>query len=212
MMLSPDIFYENELKGKTETQIRITIRSLKQGIGRLKKIMEQPEYECTKRPSERTMISFLRKYLELAKQALEEAGGTYTPSVAERLAKEFDDNVPYINKVVFCIGGYWDGYETKTFTIEGDKVHTHIEHSLNLTPSNIGDGEIEEMDKEYFLDSLKDLHIGEWRKRYDAEILDGTEWDLEICFSNGRKPVKFYGNNAYPYNFDRALELFKVEE
>lgn len=51
--------------------------------------------------------------------------------------------------VEFCIGGYVHGYETRTYTIDADKVHTHIEHSLILEPSNIGDFGIEEMSKDY---------------------------------------------------------------
>ena len=209
MMICPETFYENELKGKNAAQIMTVIRSLKQEIGRLKNIVEHPNYVCTIHPSERVRISCLRNYLEKAKRALEEAGGDYTPSVAELKAIEFTANIPYINKVVFCIGGYWGGYKTRTYTVDGEKIHIDIEHSLILEPSNIGEGEIEEMDKEYFLQELEDLHIGEWRKRYNSEILDGTQWKLEIYFSNGHKPIKIYGNNAYPYNFDRALALFK---
>ena len=102
-------------------------------------------------------------------------------------------------------------------TIEGDKVHTNVEHSLILKPSNIGDFEIDEMDKDYLLEALKDLHIGEWRRHYNTRrfgymVCDGTQWHLEIYFSNGYKPVKIYGDNAYPYNFDRLLELFEIEE
>lgn len=84
-----------------------------------------------------------------------------------------------------------------------------------LKPSNFDDSEIEVMDKDEFLERLAKLHIGEWRRGYDTrrfgyEVCDGTQWELEIYFSNHHKPVKIYGNNAYPYNFDRALELFKV--
>ena len=68
-----------------------------------------------------------------------------------------------------------------------------------LKPSNIDDFEIEEMDKDYLFEALKDLHIGEWLKHYNTrrfgiEVLDGTQWDLKICFSNGHKPVKIYGS------------------
>lgn len=217
MMICPETFYEMNLKGKTAEQIMTTIRGLKQEIGRLKNTVEHPEYECTMHPSERVRISCSRDYLERAKQALEEVGSTYVPSAAEKKAMEFDENVPFINKVEFCIGGYFNGYETRTYTIDGDKVHTNIEHSLILKPSNIGDFEIEEMDKDYLLEALKDLHIGEWRRNYNTRrfgymVCDGTQWHLEIYFSNGHKPVKIYGDNAYPYNFDRVLELFEIEE
>ena len=204
MMISPEAFYENKLKGKSAAQITTVIRSLKQEIGRLKRIIEHPEYVCSIRPSEQVRISCLRDYLEKAKQAVEDAGGSYTPSIAEQKAMQFDANIQYITKIVFCIGGYWDGYETKTYTIHGEKIHINIAHSLN----DVDVKEIKEIDKHLFLTELKELHIGEWRRRYDSEILDGTQWELEFHFSNSAKPIKFYGNNAYPYNFDRAKELF----
>ena len=217
MMISPEAFYEMNLKGKTADQIMTVIRGLKQEIGRLKNIVEHPEYECTMRPSERTRISCSQDFLERAKKALADVGGTYIPSAAEKKAMDFDGNIPFINKVEFCIGGYFIGYETKTYIIDGDKVRTDVEHSLILKPSNIGDYEIEEMDKDYLLDALKDLHIGEWRRNYSTKrfeylVCDGTQWHLEISFSNGHKPIKIYGDNAYPYNFDKVLELFEIEE
>ena len=219
MMMSPDTFYEIKLKGKNAAQIMTVIRGLKQEIGRLKNIVEHPDYkyrEIEVHPSETVQIGASRHYLECAKQALIEAGGEYIPSATEQKAIEFNDNIPYINKVVFSIGGFFSGYETKTYTIDGDKVHRHVEHSLILTPSNIGDGEIEPLDKEEFLSELEDLRIGEWRKNYNTRrfgfvVMDGTQWELNIYFSNGHKPVKISGDNAYPYNFDNVLDLFEIE-
>lgn len=220
MMICPETFYEDRLKGKTPAQIMTVIRGLKQEIGRLKNIVEHPDYksrEFVMHPSESAQIFCTQLYLERAKQALVEAGGEYMPSASEQKATDFDNNIPYINKIEFCIGGYFGGYETKTYTIVGDKIHTHIEHSLNITPSNIGDAEIEPFDKEEFLEQIDSLRIGEWRNNYNTKrfgimVMDGTQWHLEIYFSNGHKPVKIYGDNAYPYNFDRLLELFEIEE
>lgn len=47
MMICPETFYEDKLKGKTATQIMTAIRGLKQEIGRLKNVVEHPDYECT---------------------------------------------------------------------------------------------------------------------------------------------------------------------
>ena len=217
MMISPETFYEMNLKGKKADQIMTVIRGLKQEIGRLKNVVEHPDYVCLIKPSERTRISCSQDYLERAKQALVEVGGTYIPSAAEKKEIEFNENIQYINKVEFCIGGYFGGYETKTYTIDGNKVHTHTEHSLILEPSNIGDFEIEEIDKDYLFEMLQRLHIGGWRKNYNTRrfgymVCDGTQWDLKIYFSNNHKPVKIYGDNAYPYNFNQLLELFEVEK
>ncbi len=43
MMISPEVYYEEQLKGKTKEQIISAIRGLKQEIGRLKNIMESPD-------------------------------------------------------------------------------------------------------------------------------------------------------------------------
>ena len=216
MMICPETFYEDILKGKTVDQIMTVIRGLKQNIGRLKNIMEHPDYSSTIRPSESTQLWCMRMYLERAKEALQEVGGTYTPSQAELKAKDFEENISSISKVVFSIGGYFQGNETRTVNIEGEDLRLWVAHSLIPTPSNF---EIEKdfpMTKQEFLDGLYDLHIGEWRKIYNLKrfgymACDGTQWELEIHYNNGRKTVAIYGDNAYPYNFDKLQELFGVD-
>ena len=42
-------------------------------------------------------------------------------------------------------------------------------------------------------------------------MCDGTQWELEIYFSDGHKPVKIYGDNAYPYNFKELQELLGMK-
>jgi predicted outer membrane repeat protein len=44
------------------------------------------------------------------------------------------------------------------------------------------------------------------------DVLDGNEWDLEIRYSNGKKPFKSGGCNDQPYNFDELLEILGIEE
>ena len=219
-MISPETFYEMNLKGKTPEQIMTVIRGLKREIGRLKNIMEHPDYS-TKTiimcPTESTQISLSRWYLERAKLALQETGGTYAPSAAEKKALDFDDNIPFINKIVFQIGGFFDGYKNRAYIIDGDKLNINKEFSYMPKPCDTENGVTDELNKDIFLDSLKDLHIGEWRKHYDLKRygrfkMDGIRWKLEIYFSNGHRAIKIDGDNAYPYNFDQLLELFEIEE
>lgn len=218
MMISPETYYEMKLKGKTVEQIMTAIRGLKQEIGRLKNVMEHPKYgtEVIICPSEATQLSCTRDYLARAKLALAEAGVVYKPSQAELKAQEFDDNFPFISKIVFSIGGFFGGYESRTVTINGDEICINVEHSLIPTPSNLGEFEIEPLDKEKFMDELSRLYIGEWRRSYRPErfgysYCDGTQWELEIQFSNGAKPFKCYGDNSYPYNFDKFQELLGID-
>ena len=82
MMISPESYYEEYLKGKTKEEIMTAIRGLKQEIGHLKNSMENL-YNDTKtvmHPSEDIRLHWSRKYLDKAKQAYGEAGGTYTLS------------------------------------------------------------------------------------------------------------------------------------
>lgn len=214
MMISPEGYYEEYLKGKNAEQIMTAIRGMKNEIGHLKNRMEHPDYG--KQPSESTRLWCTRLYLERAKEALVAAGGTYTPSQAELKAADFEENIPAINKLVFSIGGFFGGYETRTYTLDDEHLHLDIEHSFILKPTNFYIESDYPCSKDEFLEGLRELHIGEWRSKYDLRrfgcmVLDGTQWELEIYFFNGHKPVKIYGDNAYPYNFDRFQELLGIE-
>lgn len=216
MMICPETFYEYNLKGKNADQIMTVIRGLKREMGRLKNVMEHPEYAPTMCPTESTQLWCNRLYLERAKEAYAEAGGSYKPSVAEQKSADLDASIPFVCKVVFTIGGYFGGYETRTCTIEEDRISTQIQHSLAIDPSDTDEVDAEELDKESFLEQLKDLHIGEWRKHYNLKrfgyvVMDGTQWELELYFSNDHKTVKITGDNAYPHNFDKLKELFGME-
>lgn len=218
MMISPQGYYEEHLKGKTAAQIMTAIRGLKNEIGHLKNTMEHPDYseQPIMHPSESTRLWCTRLYLERAKEALVAAGGTYIPSRAELKATDFEENILAISKLVFSIGGFFGGYETRTYTLDGKQLHLDVEHSLIIKPTNFYIESENLCSKEEFLDGLRELHIGEWRSKYDLRrfgcaVLDGTQWELEIDFSNGHKPVKIYGDNAYPYNFDRFQELLGIE-
>lgn len=78
MMSSPNEYYKSHLKGKSAAQIMTKIRSLKREINRLIHVLEDPNYMPERCPTEDVQLSCARKYLEKAKQALVEAGGTYT--------------------------------------------------------------------------------------------------------------------------------------
>ena len=214
-MISPESYYEENLKGKTAEQIMTAIRGLKNEIGHLKNALEDPNYDFYDHvcPDEHTRLSCCFEYLERAKLALIEAGGVYTPSKAEQKAKEFDESIPLINKIVFSIGGYFEGFETKTITFDENNVCMDVEHSLLPKPSAHRIEGDHPMTKAEFISGLYELHIGEWRRRYyDNDIDDGTQWDLEIYYSDDRKPIKIFGSNEYPYNFNKLKDLFGCEK
>jgi hypothetical protein len=218
MMISPEGYYDEYLKGKTKAQIMTAIRGLKQEIGRLKNTMESPDYgqEEIVHPSEDTRLHWTREYLERAKQAYAEVGGTYTLSKSEEKAADFDSNMDFISKIIFSIGGYFGGY--RSYVIElSDGLRAYTKLWEDEEPLVLLDEDDEPFTKETFIAALADLHIGEWRRRYSTQrfgytVCDGTQWELEFEYYNGHKPVKFDGDNSYPYNFDKFQMLFGIDD
>ena len=206
MMISPEGYYEYFLKGKSPAQIMRCIRSLKREMNRLRNIVDHPDYPYRTDaidPSESVQLIMSREYLETAKQALVEAGGTYIPTKAEQRIAAFDKSVPFISKIIYTSGGFCSGYSRKTFIFGESKL-------LMKTEDLLSDEEPVEVDislyREEMLGELAELHLGEWRRhynllRYGMAVLDGVQWELKIHFSNGHRMVKISGNNAYPYAF-----------
>ncbi|WP_440898575.1 hypothetical protein [Bacillus daqingensis] len=214
MMISPEWYYEEHLKGKSKEQIMTSIRGLKQRIGSLKNSMENP-YEDIKifmHPSEETQLYWTREYLKMAKQAYAEAGGTYILSESEARAAEFDENIYSISKITFRVKKSADIFHKYVIEVLNDIItlSEFREHGL------IKKRHKKNVTKTVFLYELKNLHIGEWRRRYSAKhdefnVLNITKWEVEFEYSNEFKPKKFGGENAYPYNFDRFQMLFEVD-
>lgn len=220
MMISPEYYYEEELKGKTKEEIMRAIKDLKRHISKLKYEMEHPDYGegLIKIPGEHMQLHMTREYLDMAKLAYKEAGGIYEPSNTEKKALKFQENIVHINKISFTIGGFFQGHTTYTIEISDElkaysyEMRNEVEKSLIL----------KDMDNlpytvDSFRNELKRICIGEWRSGYDLErfglsIRDGTAWELEIEYNNDIKPVSKHGVNAYPYNFDEFKRLFNIDE
>ena len=210
MMISPETYYEMNLQGKFPKEIMEKIRSLKMQIGQLKRSIENADdIVCEVFPGRLTRLKCNRDYLERAIQAYEEAGGEYVRSKAEQKDHDFNEALDSMSKLVFTIGGFFCGYETRTFTVSDDQVLVDVEKTVMTMDKGEEYGPYR---KEDFISGIKALHIGEWKRTYiDPLVLDGTQWELDIYYNNGRKAVKISGSNAYPYNFEDLKEFLEVE-
>ena len=209
MMISPETYYEMNLQGKSPKEIMEKIRSLKIQIGQLKRSIEKTDdIVCEVFPGRLTRLKCDRDYLERAIQAYEEAGGEYVRSKAEQKDHDFNEALDSMSKLVFTIGGFFCGHETRTFTISDDQVLVDVEKTM----ISMDKEEYGTYRKEDFISGIKALHIGEWKRTYiDPLVMDGTQWELDIYYNNGRKAVKISGSNAYPYNFEDLKEFLEVE-
>ncbi len=208
MMISPESYYA-EVKDKSPAEIEKEIRKLKLSIVRLKKDIENPGGEPDKVcPSRRTRIYWSREYLKMAKRALSETGGEYHETKEEQRAHMFLENLPNLRRMELEICNFmsWDEYVIK---IEGDTV----KHFPKLE-SHIVEEQAET--REELLNRLRDVHMEEWKKTYSPKpygmyILDGTQWDLKLEYSDGIRPAKYTGDNVFPWNFEELCALFGVD-
>ena len=209
MMISPERYYEMNLKGKSQEEIMKKIRSLKIQIGQLKRSIENTDDMILEVfPSRLTRLKCDRDYLERAIRAYEEAGGEYVRSKAEQKDHDFNEALDSMSKLVFTIGGFFCGHETRTFTVSDGQVLVDVEKTM----ISMDKEEYGPYRKEEFISGIKALHIGEWKRTYnDLLVMDGTQWELDIYYNNGRRPTKISGSNAYPYNFDDLKEFLEVE-
>ena len=209
MMISPETYYEMNLQGKSPKEIMEKIRSLKIQIGQLKRSIEKTDdIVCEVFPGRLTRLKCDRDYLERAIQAYEEAGGEYVRSKAEQKDHDFNEALDSMSKLVFTIGGFFCGHETRTFTVSDGQVLVDVEKTM----ISMDKEEYGPYRKEDFISGIKALHIGEWKRTYiDPLVMDGTQWELDIYYNNGRKAVKISGSNAYPYNYEDLKEFLEVE-
>lgn len=59
---------------------------------------------------------------------------------------------------------------------------------------------------EFFLDKLLRI-TADWNNKYEGKkMIDGTEWQLKIVFTDGNEK-KYQGKNSFPYNFEYLNEI-----
>lgn len=205
----------NDYRHKSAGNIVSEIKVLNGELDRLKYTIEAKGYERASlhMPDEYWQLRNIRKRIEFAKQALAEAGGSYTLTGEEAKAIAFDESIPLIESMTLSIGGFFGPPPSKhIITVTEKRILRKASYGLG-EPFRDVPGDV--MCKEELFEQLRDLHMGEWLNDYDPErfgyiVMDGTQWELEIRYRDGREPVCFSGSNAYPYNFCELEELFGI--
>lgn len=167
MMIAPEVYYEENIARKSPKEILKEIKSIKAEIRRLKAIEENPIeeniFDRFMDPSLEVRIKCCHLYLQKAIKGLEEIGTKYIPSAEEKRATEFDDNIKNITQFSLNIGGYFAGFHTYTVDITDSKATLVVKHFKSLEQYPV--------EKNIFLEDLKDLYIGEWENSYYPEEL-----------------------------------------
>lgn len=202
MMICPLSVYE-ELKDKPEKEIRTAIRGYKNQIGRLKKLIEEPTFEENMCPSHELQLQMNREYLQNAIMALINAGFDYVPSKGEEKSDLFNERLEDLMQLEFNIGGFFSTHERYIikFNETDDAVFTY-----DIGFSSDSEVVRKTVSKQECIKELKDLYMGEWKLRYWADVLDGTQWEVKLWFYNNRQKL-FHGSNAFPFSFNKLKEL-----
>ncbi len=208
-------------------RINKDISRIKREIQVQKNCMEKPGRNLMPNPKPKYLARLVqgRERLAAAKEALRKAGGEYKPDAGDIRASELLENLPFLKKLSFEIGGRFQGYNTYTIEalendLSGRLVYQSDDYSFD--PCRL----LYRIDEECpalpgmmiqtadeLADYLRSLHLEEWMpeywpNRFGTVVLDGTQWDLEIEFRNGKPLWKSSGSNSYPYNFDDFQKLF----
>ena len=112
MMIAPEVYFENNIKGKSIAEIEKQITYCRNKIVKLIAKIENPVQLIAISPSYETQMEFYSKCLELAKTELINVGGTYTPSRRELRINYFNEDLDKLMMLDFTIGGVFEGYET----------------------------------------------------------------------------------------------------
>lgn len=214
MLLSPECIYE-DCKKKSLDEILSDIYSFKTSMGQLKSDIEYEAIDRSCRvimcPSRELQIDFMRQYINAAKLAYEERGGEYILSKSERRSQEFEERLLALERIEFVIGGYFATHTKRVISFESSQVFLSV--FSTFSPADMIFSKVLTMTRNEFIERIKSLYIGEWHRNYrNPYVLDGTQWEATFSYSDGGRPITFYGSNKYPYNFNDFAQLFQLDD
>ncbi|WP_246287263.1 hypothetical protein [Lacticaseibacillus absianus] len=200
-MISPSEYEHMYLVDQSPEAVFGQIRMLRRQMTKLRATLEPAAGVTAPAGPEIEEVQFdvNRLYLERAKAYYAAMGGVLQPTPAERRGQALDSRMAAIETVEFSIGGYFGGHDITTVDLTTGRIRRdHLPESqlgrIQFPPrtTTVTD----------FITQLTALHLGEWRRRYvEPDIMDGTQWELIITFSDTHYRFEAWGSNNYPYNF-----------
>ena len=118
-------------------------------------------------------------------------------------------NIVCVESITIEYGGFFGGTEKRVITHDGDRIV--VERTFYNGASD--DGRLLYTGKTWtdLLQSLDSLHIDDWAEQYDdPDVLDGTQWSLDIVYSEGKEGAYYWGSNKYPDNFDEFMKIVEM--
>ena len=119
-----------------------------------------------------------------------------------------EDYRDIVTSIMFYVGSFGEGYTRITIRKNDEgasvKIVNTVEYEDHPVERQISHAKWQEIVNALYCQ----MYIHEWKKSFvDPDVVEGTEWSLEIRLT-GRRERTYYGSNAYPPYWDRLLEVF----
>lgn len=108
----------------------------------------------------------------------------------------FIKNIMYVKKEALL--------PTKYFQLEISKEKNVIKYIDNKYPETIKNPKIQKVEDNLVIEYLDNLFriIRGWKSKYEnTNVIDGTEWELQIIYKNNERKT-YSGINDFPNNFE----------
>ena len=115
-----------------------------------------------------------------------------------------------VEALEFEVGGYFEGTTRTTIRKNPKGALVHVDYYNGIPDIPPADRQITHLRWMRLVNRLfNELYVHEWKKKYiDPDVLDGTQWSLEISLS-GRRKRTVYGSNAFPPYWRELMSLFR---
>lgn len=215
MMMSPNAYVEFEVRGMSKEKVLSRIHGLQRNMASMK---NQAESEFEINPSDRVRcpslqvrIDVTREYIAETEKYYQEIGGKYEPNALERKAAKFDANMEHIKAISIRYGGFCGKTEERKLTRDGNGIAVERSCFPYGSEEDFNAKFYEGLTWQDIIEELTNIHMGEWKSSYVAyNVLDGTQWSVELEYDNGVRAKRFYGSNKYPYNFEKFLDVMEM--
>lgn len=122
------------------------------------------------------------------------------------LAEDYRD---IVTSIKFSVGGFFDGYTEITIRKNDNGAFVKAQKTFGYEelpePKQITSAKWQRIVNQLY----GQLYLHEWKKEYvDPNVLDGTQWSLDINLTN-KRVRHYYGSNDYPPYWTELKKIFR---
>lgn len=130
------------------------------------------------------------------------------PIVISKKNETIEDIRDIVTSIKFSVGGFFQGV-TDIIIKRNDKGAIVTVEQIRYSEQPV-ETEISSAKWNKIVNTLYGpLYLNEWKKDYvNNDILDGTQWSLDIKLTNNRKR-SYHGSNDYPPYWNELLKVFR---